>query len=118
MPAHPGVHRALAPSGGLPDWFGDTPCVGETADFFIEVSDRPTNVTRHGTDAAHDMCDGCPVQRECADWLMAFPSQQGYGGGMSPSQRDKRRRAVVRVDGTARSGHNTRNSTLVEYGAA
>lgn len=67
----------------LPAWIADAPCSRLDPDLF----DLP-----HGTPESRSACRKCPVQDECLEWLLLWPTQHGYGAGLTEEQRRALRR--------------------------
>jgi hypothetical protein len=56
-----------------------------------------TSSDRDEREAAARMCQGCPVQPECAGWSLALPvTDPAVYGGMSQAERLRRKRAALR----------------------
>lgn len=64
------------------DWKAAAACKDADPDIFFPVAEGDV-------EAAREYCNGCPVQDECAEYGLG----QDYGiwGGLSPSQRHRRR---------------------------
>ena len=73
------------------DWLARAACRGMVDVFFPE----PTH-DDHGLSEAKQVCAGCPVRRECADytaWLRPRPNH-GVWAGESPSGMRRQRTAA------------------------
>jgi WhiB family transcriptional regulator, redox-sensing transcriptional regulator len=77
-----------APSG----WTQRAACRGEDPDLFY-----PPKGERGGHPALRELvakriCSACPVHDECAAYALATDERYGVGGGLTASERERRRR--------------------------
>ena len=64
-------------------WQADAACRGaDPIDFDIP----------EGTPVSRELCQSCPVVEECLGYLLAWPTQAGYGAGLTETERTALRR--------------------------
>lgn len=77
--------RDLFTDGDLPAWYADAACVGlPTVWWFPEKGGT--------TEKAVEVCEGCPVRRQCLHHAIEQGYTHGVWGGLSRGARDEHRR--------------------------
>lgn len=70
-----------------PKWHQRAACRGVGVDAFIVSRGRPYS--------QRELCEDCPVRRECLKTALADPDLQGLWGGTSEIERRRMRRGVA-----------------------
>jgi len=84
--------------GYSPNWHNDALCAGmDDAIFFgTENYDKRPPLSLTEVRAAREICDQCPVARECLTHALTQPEQYGIWAGTSGNMREKMIRQVQR----------------------
>lgn len=67
----------------MSDWRMSAACRGMDVSIFFTADDQREN----GLHTAIDVCNSCPVRKECLDDAVRDPSTLGIRGGLTTSQR-------------------------------
>lgn len=80
------------------DWCSQAACKGQTDLFFPDFEGLSREVAYRIVRQAVAVCRGCPVLRECREWVDEHPLGWGIVAGMTPRRRRRgarnRRRGV------------------------
>lgn len=68
-------------------WWDEGACVGMNPEIW-----HPNMSVKDEVQRARDICDTCPVRSECLDYAQTTRINQGIWGGLTPRQREYRRR--------------------------
>ena len=62
---------------------------GDVEQFFADDPDLGQIARRHRTEAAKEVCAGCPVVSQCLDHAMRVPETFGIWGGTTAAERSR-----------------------------
>lgn len=81
------------------DWRSQAACRGTDPELFFPVG--RDDVERPETDAAKEICAGCPVVDECLAYALTTRQPDGIWGGLTTSERRALARRRARRRGAA-----------------
>lgn len=74
----------------VPAWMTDAACRDMDTDVFFPTREEGSNWK-----PARDVCQGCPVRRECLAYAIRWKIKDGIWGGMGPKGRRKYARRMA-----------------------
>jgi WhiB family redox-sensing transcriptional regulator len=99
------------PIAALWEWQESAACRGLNSSQFYSPPGERREARRRREDHAREICDGCPVRVECAQFALTIGEEHGFWGGMTDQDRVKllrRPRIAARDSSAKRTAGTTR----------
>jgi WhiB family redox-sensing transcriptional regulator len=87
------LYDVMEVSGVIPN------CTNDPDLFYPET--KNTNASYENLAVAKNACRSCPLMDACATYAIAAHERDGIWGGLTPYEREERRRVIIRKNDTA-----------------